>query len=332
MLQCSPTTRPRRAASRAARSRARPLDNDDAESRQLEGVVPGRLVSPGVELRQGHSLGDGLDHFRRVQLPVRAKRDAGNSLLAGIDGDRGGRTPGAVDGEVAAPSETDCGDASRPIRPIDDGREKRFEELAGELIRGDCAIKFAAGWRRPLRSQSRSLSFERRDDHKIGVCYAWISNENIHRFGFLPFWHRAHYARLPFGFAGGRIRADMSRLTATTLCAAAILLVTDVSVPAQSGDKDEKKDPKRPSLSLKATPGTGMVPVRVSATAEFKGGDDDFQEYYCAARRMELGRRHSLGGRERLRAIRVAASHKSSAVSLSRTPTNAPARFASCSG
>ena len=24
-----------------------------------------------------------------------------------------------------------------------------------------------------------------------------------------------------------------------------------------------------------------MVPVRVTATAEFKGGDDDYQEYYC---------------------------------------------------
>ena len=24
-----------------------------------------------------------------------------------------------------------------------------------------------------------------------------------------------------------------------------------------------------------------MVPVRISATAEFKGGDDDFRDYYC---------------------------------------------------
>jgi hypothetical protein len=52
--------------------------------------------------------------------------------------------------------------------------------------------------------------------------------------------------------------------------------------PAQSSDKEEqKREPKRPSLSLKATPGTGMVPARISATAEFKGGDDDFQDYYC---------------------------------------------------
>ena len=81
----------------------------------------------------------------------------------------------------------------------------------------------------------------------------------------------------------------MSRSLATTaFLAAAILLRAGASIPAQSEDKpaqsedkEEKKEPKRPSLSLKATPGTGMVPVRISATAEFKGGDDDFQEYYC---------------------------------------------------
>ena len=68
----------------------------------------------------------------------------------------------------------------------------------------------------------------------------------------------------------------------TAFFAATLLLSMGVSTPAQSDDKAEKKEPKRPSLSLKATPGTGMVPVRISATAEFKGGDDDFQEYYCA--------------------------------------------------
>jgi hypothetical protein len=61
------------------------------------------------------------------------------------------------------------------------------------------------------------------------------------------------------------------------LCAA-VLFFAAVAVSAQS---DEKREPKRPSLSLKATPGTGMVPVRISATAEFKGGDDDFRDYYC---------------------------------------------------
>src|SRR5688500_5609691 len=83
----------------------------------------------------------------------------------------------------------------------------------------------------------------------------------------------------------------MTRSLATSvLCAAVLFIGTGVPVPAQSPaqseekqEKQEKKDPKRPSLSLKATPGTGMVPVRISATAEFKGGDDDFQDYYCPA-------------------------------------------------
>lgn len=74
----------------------------------------------------------------------------------------------------------------------------------------------------------------------------------------------------------------MPRTLATTVfCAATILMGTGVSAPAQSDQ--ENREQKRPSLSLKATPGTGMVPVRVSATAEFKGGDDDYREYYCAA-------------------------------------------------
>jgi hypothetical protein len=76
----------------------------------------------------------------------------------------------------------------------------------------------------------------------------------------------------------------MRPLFPASLCAVALLILA--SAPAAQSDKEEPKkvkEPKRPSLSLKATPGTGMVPVRVSATAEFKGGDDDFQEYYCPA-------------------------------------------------
>lgn len=71
----------------------------------------------------------------------------------------------------------------------------------------------------------------------------------------------------------------MSRLIPIGLVLAALCLLSDAGV--QAGAEKEKKEAKRPSLSLKAAPGTGMVPVRVSATAEFKGGDDDFQEYYC---------------------------------------------------
>lgn len=43
----------------------------------------------------------------------------------------------------------------------------------------------------------------------------------------------------------------------------------------------EKPDPKRPSLSLRATPPSGTVPVRIFVSAELKGGDDDYEDYYC---------------------------------------------------
>lgn len=66
-----------------------------------------------------------------------------------------------------------------------------------------------------------------------------------------------------------------------TACCAAVVLLTPSSVFGQASEEKSKGEPKRPQLSLKATPGTGMVPVRISATAEFKGGDDDYQEYYC---------------------------------------------------
>ena len=70
---------------------------------------------------------------------------------------------------------------------------------------------------------------------------------------------------------------------AVSFCTGALLCVAATVPSAQSADDKEKKEPKRPSLSLKAAPATGMVPVRVSATAELKGGDDDFQPYYCPA-------------------------------------------------
>ncbi|HKY22777.1 MAG TPA: hypothetical protein VJM31_16305 [Vicinamibacterales bacterium] len=67
----------------------------------------------------------------------------------------------------------------------------------------------------------------------------------------------------------------------TALGAAAVLLTTAVPGSAQVAEDKDKQEPKRPSLSLKVTPVTGMVPVRVSAAAEFKGGDDDYRDYYC---------------------------------------------------
>jgi hypothetical protein len=74
---------------------------------------------------------------------------------------------------------------------------------------------------------------------------------------------------------------SMQRATAATASIATALLLSGVAALWAQSDPVKPREPKRPQLGLKATPGTGIVPVRVSATAELKGGDDDFQEYYC---------------------------------------------------
>jgi hypothetical protein len=72
------------------------------------------------------------------------------------------------------------------------------------------------------------------------------------------------------------------RPSAGAYTAAFVLSVfATASVVAQAPEAKSKGEPKRPSLSVKATPGTGMVPVRILVAAELKGGDDDFEEYYC---------------------------------------------------
>ena len=60
-----------------------------------------------------------------------------------------------------------------------------------------------------------------------------------------------------------------------------LYVLASASVVAQAQDAKPKSEPKRPSLNVKATPGTGMVPVRITVAAELMGGDDDFREYYC---------------------------------------------------
>ena len=71
--------------------------------------------------------------------------------------------------------------------------------------------------------------------------------------------------------------------TSAVLCATAVILAASASTPisAQNSEAKGKSEPKRPSLNVKATPGTGMVPVRITVAAELKGGDDDYAEYYC---------------------------------------------------
>ena len=67
-----------------------------------------------------------------------------------------------------------------------------------------------------------------------------------------------------------------------------ILLLALAPGAMRSGAQDaadaRKADGKRPTLSLKASPAQAVsTPIRISLTADLKGGPDDAEEYYCPA-------------------------------------------------
>jgi hypothetical protein len=72
----------------------------------------------------------------------------------------------------------------------------------------------------------------------------------------------------------------MQQLNRGVILSAASLLAIGAVLLAQS-DPKPKTEAKRPQITLRATPASGMVPVRVVGIAELKGGSDDFEEYYC---------------------------------------------------
>jgi hypothetical protein len=75
---------------------------------------------------------------------------------------------------------------------------------------------------------------------------------------------------------------QMPQLHRVVILSAAGLFAAGAVLLAQT-DPKPKTEAKRPQISLKATPATGVVPVKILGIAELKGGDDDFAEYYCPA-------------------------------------------------
>jgi hypothetical protein len=84
-------------------------------------------------------------------------------------------------------------------------------------------------------------------------------------------------------------RINTVRRGRTTMLAAiaGFILAAHVS-PAGDQRKPEEK-PKKPSISLKATPTMAFSPARVVATAEVKGGSNDYEEFYCAGVEWDWG-------------------------------------------
>lgn len=66
----------------------------------------------------------------------------------------------------------------------------------------------------------------------------------------------------------------------------AALALTMVSVGTVDAQRDGEK---KPSLSLRAAPPVGISPLRVRLTAELRGGDDDFADYYCPTVEWDFG-------------------------------------------
>ncbi len=71
------------------------------------------------------------------------------------------------------------------------------------------------------------------------------------------------------------------KLVATALSSAALIAAVAAAPRAQTADAKPKAEPKRPQVTLKVQPASGMVPVRISGVAELRGGADDFEDYYC---------------------------------------------------
>lgn len=69
----------------------------------------------------------------------------------------------------------------------------------------------------------------------------------------------SHRSTRPSGRTGLRLAVSVALLTAAT---------------AQGQSK--------PSLALRATPTIAFAPARIVATAELRGGADDYQDFYCA--------------------------------------------------
>jgi hypothetical protein len=57
---------------------------------------------------------------------------------------------------------------------------------------------------------------------------------------------------------------------------------------AESSEPGDDKQ-KKPSVSVRTSPQSGFSPLKVVATAELRGGSDDYQDFYCPVIEWEWG-------------------------------------------
>ena len=63
---------------------------------------------------------------------------------------------------------------------------------------------------------------------------------------------------------------------------AALALAALFAAPAARA-QDKPEEAERPKLTLRSNPAMAFSPALITLTAELKGGDDDYNEFYCAS-------------------------------------------------
>jgi len=74
---------------------------------------------------------------------------------------------------------------------------------------------------------------------------------------------------------------DLRRATCTLVAALTVCLMAVL--------QGQQAEPKKPSLSLKATPPVGFTPLRVVVVVDVKDGSDDYADFYCAGVEWDWG-------------------------------------------
>jgi hypothetical protein len=77
------------------------------------------------------------------------------------------------------------------------------------------------------------------------------------------------------------------------LCGACQAILTGLvllgSVCASQGVAQADGKKSKPTVTVKVTPVVGFSPARMVVTAELRGGDDDYQDFYCATVEWDWG-------------------------------------------
>jgi hypothetical protein len=83
-----------------------------------------------------------------------------------------------------------------------------------------------------------------------------------------------------------RMRLSILRRSCQAILTGLVLLggVYETGTAAQADGKKSK-----PSVTVKVTPIVGFSPARMVVTAELRGGDDDYQDFYCATVEWDWG-------------------------------------------